>query len=785
MLSNRHPRRPGAIRSGASAIFLATSLAVHAGGSEEPLSSEAVEFFETKIRPLLAEACYSCHSKKAEKLKAGLHLDSRAGVLQGGDTGPAIVPGKPDESLLIRAVRYTEESLEMPPKRKLTPAQISDLERWVAAGAPWPGDTGEQITKSGPAFDFDKFRREHWSFRPVKKPKPPSVDNEAWIRNPIDRFILAKQEDAGLSPEPEADRRILIRRAYLDLTGLPPSPEQVEAFILATEDDPFSSLVNTLLESKHYGERWGRHWLDVARYSDGLGGFLDNRDLPNAWKYRDWVVRKFNEDLPYDEFVRQQIAGDLYDGNFEAHIGSGFFAVGPTYRGDGGDAEATAQAKAETLSDRVDTFSRAFLGLTAACARCHDHKFDPITMSDYYAIAGIFNNSNITDVPLAPKEEIEKYQAAQKAFKDHEKRVNDFRKNEAKRLEVKPNEFEAKLEAEKQADWEQMKTELERLKIAVPPAPPTAHALRDTGSGDMHIAIRGDLRKKGAVAPRRFVRVLAGEDSPAFTSGSGRRQLAEAVVDPANPLTARVMVNRIWLHHFGKALVRSPSNFGILGEKPTHPELLDWLAAEFVESGWSMKHMHRLIMTSATWRMASSFDQEKFGVDGDNRLVWRTNPRKLDVEAWRDSLLAVTGELDKTLGGAPTDKILESKRRTLYAKISRNGDRFESDEWLRLFDFPAPRSTSAERTPSTVPQQYLFMLNSEFMVQRARALAEKLSTARPTNSGRITLAYEALYARPPTPSEIDVGEKFLAMDGSSWDRYAQALLSSHEFMQIQ
>ncbi len=912
--------------------FLSSSIAVPL---EKKLTiakanAEQSVFFETKVRPLLSENCFSCHGGDPKKEpKAGLDMTSLKGLLLGGDSGPSLVPGDLDKSLIIEAVRYRNEDMSMPPKKPLAAEKVKILEEWVESGAPWPGFNGEfAIGKEGSVepYDWDKFRREHWSFQPVVKPTAPSVQDGQWARVELDRFIQAKLETEGLKPNPQAEKRILLRRAYLDLLGLVPKPEEVKKFMEDESPDAFANLVDRLLDSEHYGERWARHWLDVARYSDGLGGFGDGQDLPGAWRYRDWVVKALNEDMPFDEFSRRQIAGDCLEDQSKDPVATGFFAIGPTYKGDGGDAEATNAAKAETLSDRVDTFSRAFLGLTAACARCHDHKFDPISIKDYYSLAGIFNNSRINlNHPLGTKEEIDAHNQGNALVKKKQDELNAWsaevreegmrklmrqsgehllaihryhrqRKEEGgiadrnkyatqngiepKRLDqwervlkddrnkgkfpllkiwfekspldenTKATEMELfesiqvfgnriiaildGLEA-KDLKWRQdMKVQGRKLarpkankddltllnhlrggpcKIGnpdelgdefkqkhkamrdavsvarkeVPPKPPSAHVLNEGGSSDMHVALRGDLAKKGEVVPRRFLRVLAGDDSPVYKQGSGRKELAAAVTDSSNPLTARVIVNRIWQWHFGQAIVGTPSNFGILGEKPSHPKLLDWLASTFVEEGWSLKKLHRKILLSATWQMSSAYDESKFAMDGDNRLLWRMNPRKLDAENWRDSLLVASGELDSTVGGAPTTNILGSPRRTLYSKISRSGDRFDSDAFLRLFGFPAPQSTSAKRAVSTVPQQYLFMMNSSFMQKRAQALA--LSIQQEKDPGdRIRLLYQRLYSREPVPEEAEAGLSFVSSTADLsqvWAQYAQVLLSSHEFMQIQ
>lgn len=690
---------------------------------ETEISPEQIEFFEKRVRPVLIERCFECHSSDAEKVQGGLLVESRKTLLTGGESGPAIVPGEPEKSLLITSIRY--ESFEMPPKGKLRSEEISSIEKWVQMGAPWPPDTSATepvvMTAEQPR-DWDALRQSHWAFRPVEKPVPPDFTDTTWPQNDIDPFILSRLEEAGLKPAERADRRVLIRRAYFDLIGLPPTPEDVDAFESDSRPDAFEKLVDRLLESPHYGERWGRHWLDVARYSDGFGGFLDNQGQPNAWRYRDWVIDALNHDLPFNEFIRLQIAGDLIDSE-NGQVATGFFALGPTYISDGGDPEATAQAKSETLDDRVDTLSRGILGLTVSCARCHDHKFDPIPQLDYYSLAGIFQNTNVILTP------------------------------------------------------------------------DSVHAVADGGNADMHLAIRGDLLRPGPVAPRRFLRIVQGAEPTRFTSGSGRLELADAVVSPQNPLTARVFVNRVWMHHFGKGLVRTPGNFGKLGEKPTHPELLDWLTSRFIEQGWSIKKLHRDIMKSATYCMNGQYDEQNFKADGDNRLLWRMNPRRMDVEVWRDALLAVAGDLDLKLGGLPVNDI-NSSRRTIYMQVSRNGDHFQADAFMRLFDFPAMRATVSERLPNTVPQQYLFMMNSDYMLRRAKLFASRLGKESQNNEQRIERAYRLLYSRLPTVEEQQIGLEFLnepeateriaaSEDRPRVERYLQVLLSSNEFMFIE
>ena len=752
---------------------------------------EQLDFFENKVRPLLADKCFGCHSAAAEadgNLMAGLRMDSRTGLTQGGDSGPAVVPSEPEKSLLVEAIHYRNEDMAMPPEAKLRDVDIDVLTTWVQMGVPWPG--GDSATpaaekKGETPYDWDKFRREHWAFKPIVKPAVPPVSDGSWPHSEIDRFLLASLESAGLSPNPPADPRLLIRRAYLDLIGLPPSPEQVAAFLADESPDAFSKVVDTLLASEQYGERWGRHWLDVARYCDVHGGFND-QGLPNAWRYRDWVVRALNADMPYDQFITHQIAGDLLDGNREP-AATGLFALGPTYSSDGGDPEAQAQAEAETLADRVDTFSRGLLGLTVACARCHDHKFDPITAKDYYAIAGVFRNTRREDFPAAPQAEIDAYTAGQQAIKDQEKVINDWLAATASRLGIDPGRLEQSLDDELKGEIAQLRAELEQRKKTAAPMYATIHGLTDAGSTDMPVALRGDLRKPGEIAHRRFVEIVAGADATPYSIGSGRIELARSVVAPDNPLTPRVIVNRVWGWHFGQGLVRTPSNFGVLGEQPTHPELLDWLAADFVQHGWSLKRLHRQILLSSAWQMSSGFDEAKFTRDGDNKLLWRMNPRKLDVEAWRDSLLAVTGELDATIGGPPTNQIWQSSRRTLYVSTSRTGEVFHADHFLRLFDAPAAVSSAEQRVVSTVPQQYLFMMNSPFMIGRSQVLGDWMRGLPGTLSQTLEQTYQRLYSRPPDPAEVDLATEWLGGHPSPerWHQYAQVLLSAHELLQIQ
>jgi hypothetical protein len=745
---------------------------------------EHVEFFEKQVRPVLIARCFECHSSDAKKVEASLRVESRSALLSGGESGPAIVPGDPNKSLIIEAIRYG--SLEMPPREKLRDDEIAALVKWIELGAPWPPDSSppaEVATEEETPRDWEALRGSHWAFRQVQSSPPPAVQDQSWPRGDIDRFILCRLEQAGLKPAPAATREVLIRRAYFDLIGLPPTPADVAAFVSDPQEDAFALLVDRLLNSPQYGERWARHWLDVARYSGGLGGPFDGSSQPHAWRYRDWVIDALNRDLPYDQFVRMQIAGDLIDPE-NGVVATGFLALGPTYVSDGGDPEAIAQAMSETLDDRVDTLCRGILGLTVSCARCHNHKFDPIPQLDYYSLAGVFNNTSVAVRGMGPKEVIDSYEHSQQQILDLESR-RVARDQDVKKDGRQPTPEELQ-------ELAQLEVELTRLRTTAPPAPPFVHALVESGSTDMKLAVRGNLLRLGPVAPRRFLRILSGASPVTFSQGSGRRELAEAIADPQNPLTARVFVNRVWQHHFGTGLVQTPSNFGTLGEPPSHPELLDWLAANFMQHGWSVKWLHRQIMLSAAYQMSGQYDEHSFNTDGGNRLLWRMNLRRLDVEAWRDALLSVSGDLDRTIGGPPADNIAVP-RRTIYMQISRNGDQVQPDEFMRLFDFPSVRATVEQRTASAVPQQYLFMLNNEYMLNRAELLSARLQADAPSDGERITLAYRLLYGRLPTDSEQRLGLTYLTTNAASppevqqmrWRQYVQVLLSSNEFMHIE
>lgn len=850
------------------------------------------EEFEMKVRPLLARNCYACHT---DARMGGLRLDSREAIVAGGKSGPAITAGDPEKSLLIDAVTHKRASLKMPPSGALKAEEIAILSTWIKTGAYWPVNAGNTGRARG---SITAEQRAFWSFQPVKEPALPVLRDMAGVQSPVDRFVLARLEAKGLKPAPPAARRTLIRRASLDLTGLPPAPEEVEAFEADRSPDAFAKVVDRLLASPRYGERWGRHWLDVARYADDKLNSTEDEPYANAFRYRNWVIGAFNDDMPYDTFLKAQIAGDQMPSEDPMKFlpGLGFFALSPEFQ-----------------DERVDALSRGFLGLTVACAQCHDHKFDPIPTRDYYALQGVFESSELHQRPLADAREVEEYTSRKKAADKQEERIKKFyqqqtglvgqmmaantaryllatrglatgealdaeslarwkaylgepRKehpylrhwmeldgrragnaefeNEAKRLETfvldvleekqrvdheneirlgldpKRNDLanaslvslardkyvlwrdlfaagtkdaagffstpdgiyyygrgkvDRFLSVQSQAYVRDQKALLDELKKAIPQQYPFLHTLKDRDKpADIRVSIRGERNNKGEIAPRAFLSVLADGAPKPFTHGSGRLDLAEAIASPSNPLTARVIVNRVWMIHFGRGLVNTPGNFGQLGERPTHPELLDYLAARFVKNGWSLKKLHRELMLSATYQLGNERIEANMAADPDNSLYWRHNRRRMDIETIRDSILYVAGTLDATPAAKPLRVDDETNRkRTVYCQISRR----KTEPLLSLFDFPNPNSTSEKRIPTNIPPQRLFFMNSRFVEQQAQALAGRLPGEPPA---RIAEAYRLLFARKPDSVELRAAQQFLG--NGTWTQYARVLLSSNEFL---
>ena len=781
------------------------------------LTADQIAFFEGKVRPVLVERCYECHSSGAKKIKGGLVLDSRAGVMTGGDTGPAVYPGQPEASLLIQAVRHADPNLAMPPNGKLSDLEIANLETWVRMGAPDPrteNTVAAALAKS--AIDWGKAR-EWWSLRPLKASRPPEVKRKGWPMNPIDRFVLARLEEQGIEPAADAEKRVLLRRATFDLTGLPPTPGEVEAFLADQTPHAFASVVDRLLASPRHGERWGRHWLDVARYADTAG---DNSDfpIPQIRLYRDWVIQALNRDLPYDDFAREQIAGDLLPGattkeTLERLIATGYLANARRF---GSRVEDYPQHL--TIEDTIDNLGRAFLGLTINCARCHDHKFDPVSTADYYALYGFFHNTRYPWpgieleqkqrdlVPLVEPGQTAKADAARKAREGESRRLDKITQKLKDSLKETPAEGKKAVE-EKIKEAEQAAKDFAKTPLPFE----LAYAMAETGRAeDARIQLKGDPAKPGEVAPRRFLTVLGGQAIAGSESSSGRRQLADWIVDPHNPLSARVMVNRIWLHHFGKGLVPTPNDFGKQGKPPTHPELLDWLASRFIDSGWSMKAMHRLILLSRTYQLSSDRTGESLARDANNELLAAYPRRRMDAESIRDTLLVLGGHLDTRWPGAhpfppqsewkftqhnPFKAVYDSRHRSVYLMTQR----IQRHPYLALFDGADPSASTAARATSTTPLQALFLLNDTFVHEQASSFAQRILDASVNDETRLRFAYMACLGRAPEPSERDACVQFLEdirqqlsgsgnaasqQEAESWRAMARALLRLNEVVYV-
>ncbi|MDY3552586.1 PSD1 and planctomycete cytochrome C domain-containing protein [Gemmata sp. JC717] len=891
------------------ALCAASCVVVSARAADPAKPTAAqLEYFEAKVRPVLADHCYSCHGPK--KQSAGLRLDTSTGIKAGADDGPVVVPGDPVKSRLIKSVKR-ENELAMPPKSPLPAEAVAVLVEWVKSGAALPAETAQ-----GPAVDPKK----HWAFQPVRAPLVPAAPNpKGESRNEIDAFVGAKLAEKGLAIAPRADKRALVRRAYFDLTGLPPTAEEVEAFVKDAAPDAWARLVDKLLASPRYGERWGRYWLDVARYADSKGYDLTReRAFPFSYTYRDYVVRSFNEDKPYDRFVTEQLAADLLPLGADKRplAALGFLTLGRRFLNN----------QQDIIDDRIDVVTRGFMGLTVTCARCHDHKYDPIPAKDYYSLYGVFASTNepaelplIGDMPRTPEviafeKEVETREAAIVAERDKrhaatvaklrepaavaeyllavldtrdargEEVQNLLRQRDLTRLvydrwrefvaaEVKAKsavfvplqalaavpekDFEAKaLAALPQgtnplvakaltdakpktlkaavdvfakalcaappagtpskeqaevakalakggptdialADAEKIQNRADRdaiaairkkvdtFKAASPHAPPRAHVLADNAQPTQPVVfLRGNPGNRGPQVPRQAPEIVTPNRKP-FTQGSGRLELARAITSPENPLTARVMVNRVWLGHFGHGLLRTPSDFGVRSDPPSHPELLDYLASTFVREGWSVKRLHRAIMLSATYQQSSAVTPEMYKLDPENRLLAHQNRRRLDFEALRDSLLSASGRLDLTEGGKPVDlfKAPFSARRTVYGLI----DRTSLPGTFKVFDVANPDTHSPQRFQTTVPQQALFLMNSPFVQEQAKSLAaRKEVAAAKTAAAKVTTLYRLALSRNPTADELALATRFVAGDDpksafGAWPQLAQVLLLSNEF----
>jgi mono/diheme cytochrome c family protein len=960
----------GHVLTGSASISAQTPPALKPSASDGE-----VEFFENQIRPVLADNCFSCHGPK--KQKAGLRLDSRAALLKGSENDAVIVPGKPEKSKLIQAINYGGDP-QMPPKGKLPQKAIDALTAWVKIDVPWPDNPPRQQGKpSGTAStDTEDAWKSHWAFQPVKKPTFPALKDASWCRSPVDAFILSKLEEKSLTPAPMADRRTLIRRAYFDLIGLPPSAAETAAFASDPAPEAFDRLIDRLLSTPQYGERWGRYWLDVARYADSKGYvFNQERRFPYSYTYRDYVIRAFNEDVPFDQFILQQLAADRLPLGEDKHplAAMGFLTVGRRFMNNIHDI----------IDDRIDVTTRGLLGLTVTCARCHDHKFDPIPSRDYYSLYGVFASAAepqlppVIETPRRTKEYVvfekqlqEKERKLQQFFElKHQELEANFRRRAADYLlaghdargkpkteefmfvteggELNPlgvarwrkfletsrkgsdpvfaawhafaalpeKEFHVQvpavtakiastkttnrlvaqafagappadlrevakrygdLFAASEKTWQEahqkaldskqpppkslpdpaqeelrqflyspgkptclamreteeflldrasldqlkaLRSDMEKLKATSPGAPARAMILEDSPNlYNPHVFRRGNPNNPGEAVPRQFLELLSGPQRQPFHDGSGRLELARAIASKENPLTARVLVNRVWLHHFGAGLVHTPSDFGMRSDPPTYPELLDYLAVFFMENDWSIKKLHKLILLSSTYQQISDPPPEtaKSGeaADPENRLLWKMNRRRLDFEAQRDTLLAVAGWLDAKLEGAPVELTSQpfNPRRTVYGFI----DRQNLPGLFRTFDFPSTDSTSPHRYETTVPQQALFLMNSPFVLEEVRRLIHRSEVeSQKEPQARIQALHRLVFSREAEPEEISMGLRFIEsqqflsggrkspeqkpmstkhdFSGGSrpplsshqmtpWEKYAQVLLMTNEFV---
>lgn len=810
--------------------------------------SEDYTFFEKKIRPVLIQHCYKCHSAKAVEsgdLAGGLQLDTRVGIRQGGDSGPAVVPGKPGQSLLLAALRH-EQNLEMPPSGRLSSSIIEDVQAWIETGAPDPRN-GRPVAAG---VNLEQART-LWSLQPVTIPEVPAAADETWPRGPIDRFVAARREAANLPVAGDASPRVLIRRLFFDLIGLPPTREELTQF----EGRSAEEVVDYLLESPHFGERWGRHWLDVARYAES-NGRARNMAWHHAWRYRDWVIAAFNRDMPYDKFLRHQIAGDLLPASDSAErdqqiIATGFLALGPKSL----EERNRELFRMDTIDEQIDVISRGILGLSVSCARCHDHKFDPIPTADYYSLAGILGSTEtlygigpmgikgVNDSALAPigpradeyiaaatehleavKQQTQKRNTARSDRYRVVRRVADAKRRLAGAGADKQNLEEeiAAMEAEI-ADWDdriqEMDAVLADLVGSPPPQPEYAMGAREAEiPEDCRIRIRGEPANYGEPVPRGVPRAISVNDlAPVSQSESGRLQLAQWLSSPQNPLTPRVMVNRVWLHLFGRGLVDTPDDFGATGSPPSHPLLLDYLAAQFIRQDWSVKRLIREIVLSRTYQLSGNSTDSGIRRDPDNVLLWRMRVRRLEAEPFRDALLAVSGRLNREQPtGSPVQKIgifsdyefnsrttltaemIRTDHRTVYVPVVRGS----LPELLELFDFADPNALTGQRNETTVPAQALFLMNSPTIVELASLTAERLLAHQNfSDRDRIQWLFETSLARAATESETDAIMAYLDADQElqeniktdsspddhqrqAWISICQSILASTEFRHI-
>ena len=757
---------------------LASGTHLLAAASPQTTSAAGEVFFEQKVRPLLVEKCFSCHSVEAKKQKGGLLLDSRASILNGGESGTAAIPGRADESLLIKAVRYQDLDMQMPPKERLGARDVAVLEQWIAEGMFFP--SAATVATNKREIDFVEGRK-FWSFKPLSHPDLPRLRRADRARGRIDFFVFGTLEAKEIEPAPEASRAVLLRRAKFDLVGLPPTPEEIASFEMDGSPDAYEKRIDAWLAAPQFGERWGRVWLDVTRYRDVGESWFESKGKPHL--YRDWVINAINADLPYDRFLSLQLAADLMEDASPADLAAlGFLGLSPNYWKELKlPAEIIKTVVSDEYEERVHTFSSSFLGINLACARCHDHKYDPFTAEDYYGIAGVFASTRVMEQSLVPgvdaahvaglltqveklEEEIKKL-SSKKSAPEGEK-IGDLQEK-LRHLRADPDLNTPLVPGVREGS----------LRVEVAKNMQGTNLVYDDAPADMALEIRGNPNRTAQVVPRRFPVLFTPEKPTLFSNGSGRLDLASALVRDSRALVARVMVNRIWAAHFSMGIVNTPSDFGMQGERPTHPELLDDLANGFIRNGWSLKWLHREIMLSATYRQAAGSPHPK---DPELRLLSRFPRKRLDVEQWRDALLSVSGELDESMGGPALELSAPgNKKRTVYGLVKRR----ELSDLLRLYDFPDPVTHSAVRVLTTTPLQQLFVLNSPLLQQQAQALYKRLSSEAVDPKSRLERAYRLLFSREPNPSELKLGLEFIDSGVEArWREYLQVLLGSNEFL---
>ncbi|MCU1261551.1 MAG: Planctomycete cytochrome [Bryobacterales bacterium] len=769
-------------------------------------TQQQIEFFEKKVRPILVNNCYACHSADT-KPAGGLRLDDRNGILHGGQSGPAVVPGAPEKSLLLTRVRHEDPKRRMPKEGDpLSASQIADLTAWIQDGAAWPVEK-VSTPASTAAQSYERIKARHWALQPLTDPKVPEVSRKTWPLSEVDRFILAKLEERKLAPLSDAAPLTLIRRVTYDLTGLPPTPAEIEAFLKDESGSAYARLVDRLLASPRFGERWGRHWLDVARYGESSGPSR-NIPYPHAWRYRDYVINAVNRDVSYDRFIQEQVAGDLLPAatipeRDRLLIATGFLALGPK------DVNQRFEERfiMDDAAEQIDTLTRSTLALTVGCARCHDHKFDPIPTADYYALAGIFTSTDdavgvrskmggagldyydpkmmvrlASYTPPAPTEASKELEAEIAAAKKQFDAIRDTREGLAVGPDGRPRQQEFRVK------WQRLQAQL--LDLTDPGARGYAvHGLREgKHPADTAVRIRGEAERLGPVAPRGFLTSITVPGAPKIDPAhSGRLELAQWLTNPQNPLTARVIVNRVWQHLFGQGIVTTVDNFGITGDQPSHPELLDYLASRFVQDGWSIKKLVRTLVLSRTYRLGSEAPAAYREIDPANRLLWRHSPRRLDAEEIRDSMLASAGrlQLQPPVGSPARDlKMVEmrdngpdsrniqeaadrSQVRSIYLPLLRG----VTPSALAAFDPVTQTLVTGQRESTTVPTQALFLLNSTFVRRQSLSLAEQLlSQTRLNDAARIRQAYRLTLGRAPNRLEIERARKFVVEYGASYRR---------------